>query len=58
MKHHGNYWLPSVEELRKCAEIGAVSFVVGSLGRLRRKNHNDKRHRRKHRDRGNGGKPP
>ena len=47
MKHHGNYWLPTVEELLKCAELGEVGFVARSIGRIKKKHHNDKRHKEK-----------
>lgn len=45
MKHHGNYWLPTVEELRKCAELGEMGFVIHSIGRIVKKHHNEKRHK-------------
>ena len=49
MKHHGNYDLQSVEELRLSLELGAVSFVTGEMERLRKKHRNSKRHKEKQR---------
>jgi hypothetical protein len=49
MKHHGNYDLQSVEELRLSLELGAQNFVAGEMDRLRKKHRNTKRHKEKQR---------